>query len=167
MKRGLLRRRWVHIHRNGFKCVLYCNYYSHHVTRYIYNDNTASKSTTESNMACKTMQELKYTVKRRHVLKSNRTIVLQRNHTSTKRKKSYPKSFLHIIFRQSKNFIVYFHKIAKIKTFGPCYCDHLSMYVFYFERQMIVHNIFSRFVAYLTEHNVAMSLSICPHLSTV
>lgn len=35
--------------------------------------------------------------KRRHVLKSNRTIVLQRNHTSTKRKKSYPKSFLHII----------------------------------------------------------------------
>lgn len=134
----------------------------------IYNDNTASKSTTESNMACKTMQELKYTVKRRHVLKSNRTIVLQRNHTITKRrKKSLIQKVFYILFRQSKNFIVYFHKIAKIKTFGPCYCDHLSMYVFYFERQMIVHNIFSRFVAYLTEHNVAISLSICPRLSTV
>lgn len=37
-------------------------------------------------------------VKRRHVLKSNRTIVLQRNHTSTKRKKVLSKKFfLHII----------------------------------------------------------------------
>lgn len=47
-----------------------------------------------------------------------------------KTEKVLSKKFFYILFRQSKNFIVYFHKIAKIKTFGPCYCDHLSMYVF-------------------------------------
>lgn len=56
---------------------------------------------------------------------------IKQDHSFTKKSHDHKtEKVLSILFRQSKNFIVYFHKIAKIKTFGPCCCDHFSMYVF-------------------------------------
>lgn len=60
---------------------------------------------------------------------------IKQDHSFTKKshehktEKSLIQKVFYILFRQSKIFIVYFHKIAKIKTFGPCCCDHFSMYV--------------------------------------
>lgn len=61
---------------------------------------------------------------------------IKQDHSFTKKshdhktEKSLLQKVFYILFRQFQNFIVYFHKIAQIKTFGPCYCDHLSIMYF-------------------------------------